>query len=355
MRVLRGIPNKREFLARSLSGLGLIALLERAAAARGAGLAVFTYHRIAEPSADPFYAPVISATPEAFREQVNWLRDHFRLVTLSQLIAKLESGSSWSQLTVLLTFDDGYRDNFDVAAPILRECGVPATFFICTSLLESPGLPWWDQVAYIMNMADARRLTLARSRADGAPPVIIDLEHMSRSAAIMTVIGLVLEEAIPEKEWFLDQLAEQAGVAVEHHRLGRELFMSWDQLRQLADSGAELSIGSHTHGHPNLGKLDDASQRDELARSKQLLESHINREVDALAYPFGGVGSYTARTKALAAEAGYRIAFSGRGHINRPGELDRYEMDRLKISLPDTVGLLRARTALQAVFGASFL
>jgi hypothetical protein len=71
-----GIPNKREFLARAFGRLGVLGLLEHAVAAWRPGLVVLTYHRIAEPGAGPFYDPVISATPESFCTQIDWLRNH---------------------------------------------------------------------------------------------------------------------------------------------------------------------------------------------------------------------------------------------------------------------------------------
>ena len=70
---------------------------------------------------DLFYEPVISATPESFRAQIKWLRSHLHLVTLEELIEQVQTGSPWREPTVLLTFDDAYRDNFEVAVPILRE------------------------------------------------------------------------------------------------------------------------------------------------------------------------------------------------------------------------------------------
>ena len=74
----------------------------------------------------------------------------------------LESGSPWSEPAALITFDDGYRDNFEVAAPILRERNVPATFFLPTAFLEAPRLPWWDQVAYAIK-TDPRAVAPTRS------------------------------------------------------------------------------------------------------------------------------------------------------------------------------------------------
>jgi peptidoglycan/xylan/chitin deacetylase (PgdA/CDA1 family) len=351
----RGIPNKRDFLARAFGRLGVLGLLEQAVAAWRPGLVVLTYHRIAEPGAEPFYDPVISATPESFRAQIEWLRNHVRILTLDELVTWVETGSPGRELVALVTFDDGYRDNFDVAVPILRAGNVPATFFIPTEFLDSPRLPWWDHVAYVIKQTGVRHLTLERNRNGDAPPLVIDLDLVPRTEAIMTIIRAFLDEPIADERWFLDQLDDRAEVDMDAESLGRALFMTWDHVRQLADSHTGLTIGSHGHSHHRLARLDDDSQRYELSESKRILETRLGREVNALAYPYGWPGTYTAQTKALAASAGYRVAFASREGANRPGILDRYEVSRFGIGSGDSPALLRARTALYAAFGKSFL
>jgi peptidoglycan/xylan/chitin deacetylase (PgdA/CDA1 family) len=352
--MLSGIPNKREYLARALGRFGLLGLLERVAAARP-GLVVLTYHRIAEPGTDSFYDPVISATPEGFRAHMEWLHNHRRVLAFDELLAQVQSGLPWHQPAVLLTFDDGYRDNFDIAAPILRERNLPATFFIPTAFLESPRLPWWDHVAYVIKQTNTRQLTMKRDRHGHAAPLAIDLQTMSRDAAIMTVIQAFLDETIADERWFLDHLAHCAEVDVDSEGLGRELFMNWDQVRQLANSGTSLTIGSHAYTHRKLAGLDADSQRHELASSKQLLEARLGRQVTGLAYPYGWPGSYTNLTKVLAIEAGYRLAFSSQEGINRFTKFDAYEVRRLGIGSADSAALLRARAALHVMFGRSLL
>jgi peptidoglycan/xylan/chitin deacetylase (PgdA/CDA1 family) len=355
--LFRGIPNKRDFLARSFGRTGVLGLLERAVAAWRPGLVVLTYHRIAEPGAEPFYDPVISATPESFRAQIDWLRNHVRILTLDELITWVECGSPGRELVAVVTFDDGYRDNFDVAVPILRASHVPATFFIPTAFPDSLRLPWWDHVAYIIKQTRAPQLTLERNRNGNAPPLEVEVNEASRTAAIMTIIRAFLDESIADERWFLEQLATRAGVDADAESLGRALFMTWDQVRQLADANAGLTIGSHGHSHQRLARLDEDTQRYELAESKRILESRLGREVTALAYPYGWPGTYTAQTKALAAEVGYRLAFASREGTNRPGTppLDRYEVSRLGVGTGDSAPLLRARAALHAAFGKSFL
>jgi peptidoglycan/xylan/chitin deacetylase (PgdA/CDA1 family) len=354
--LFHGIPNKRDFLARTFGRLGILGLIERVSARRRPGLVVLTYHRVAEPGAAPYYDPVISATPEAFRAQIEWLRNHVRILTLDELVTWVEAGPSGRELVAAVTFDDGYRDNFDAAAPILRAGNVPATFFIPTAFLDSPQLPWWDQVAYVIKQTGVRRLLLERNHNGGATPLEIDLDRVSRTEAIMTIIGAFLDETIADDRWFLDQLATRAEVDMDVEALGRALFMTWDQVRQLADANAGLTIGSHGDSHRRLAGLDDDSQCYELAESKRILEARLGREVVALAYPYGWPGTYTARTKAIAAGAGYRLAFASREGTNRPGTaLDRYEFRRLNVGSGDSSALLRARTALYAAFGKSFL
>ena len=356
MKILQGIPNKREFLAQLFGRLGVLGLLESLAAAMRPGLVTLTYHRIAEPGIDPFYDPVISATPDAFRAQVEWLRRRFRILSLPELAGWLESGSRGRDPAALLTFDDGYRDNFEVAVPILHECDVPATFFLPTAFLEAPRLPWWDHVAYVITQTQSRRLVLERSPDGGASPIAIDLETMPRSAAILVVIRAFLDETIADGPWFLDQLAMRAEVAVDSPSLARELFTNWDQVRQLtARAPGVLTIGSHGHSHQKLAGLDGQSQRRELIESKRILEARLDCAVTAMAYPYGWPGTYTAQTKALAAEAGYRLAFAAREGVNRPDSIDRYEILRLGVGSGDSPILLRARTALHAAFGGSFL
>lgn len=123
---------------------------------------------------------------------------------------------------------------------------------------------------------------------------------------------------------------------IDSRALGRELFMGWDQVRQLADAG--MSVGSHGQSHRLLAGLDDIAQRRELTESKQFLETSIGREVTAVAYPFGWEGTFTARTIELVIEAGYRLAFSSLEGVNRPGTaaFQPFALRRLNVGTGDS-------------------
>jgi peptidoglycan/xylan/chitin deacetylase (PgdA/CDA1 family) len=270
------------------------------------------------------------------------LRDRFRIVSLEATTA------SDSEPCVLITFDDGYRDNFETAWPILKSLSVPAVFFIATEFIEQPRLPWWDHVARVIKQTEATRIVL-----DEPEPWTIDLEQRTRTEAIATLINRVLDRRLNYDDRFRAHIESRAGVTFDESALGRALFMSWDQIRTLAEAG--MAIGSHTHGHRWLAWLTQADQRFELAESKRILEERLHRPVEALAYPYGWAGTYDELTRRLAREAGYRLAFSGQDGINRPDQSDAWELRRVAIGFSDSPEMVRARSALFSSFGSSFV
>ncbi|MDR3619551.1 MAG: polysaccharide deacetylase family protein [Paludisphaera borealis] len=357
-RLFQSIPNKRDFLARSLSASGGLRLLERLAEARRT-LVVLTYHRIATRGgkADPYYDPVISATPEGFRDQMRMVRDRFEVVRPEDLAGGATVPNGRKPLA-MVTFDDGYRDNHDAALPILQELEIPATFFIPTDFFERPRLPWWDHVAYCLKTTSSPRLVLKRTDDDASPLTIelgADATPDARTEAIMRVIRAVLAGEVPDQSGFLARLEAQSEVAVDSPALGRDLFMSWEHLKRLAALGH--TIGSHGHGHVALATLPDSLQRREFALSRTILEAAVGRPVKTVAYPYGWPGAFTSRTIELAADAGYTLGFTALEGINHPDALDfaSLALRRLNIGAGDTPALLRGRAALHGALGKSWL
>jgi peptidoglycan/xylan/chitin deacetylase (PgdA/CDA1 family) len=349
------VPNKREFLAHLFKRFGILAALDYGLRVQQSSVVVLTYHRIASTGTDSFYDPVISATPEAFRAQIDWLYGQFEILDLSEFLAWTNGELAMRRPAALITFDDGYRDNFDVAVPILRAAGVPATFFLATGFLDEPKLPWWDHVAYIIKSTGVRRFTVATSPGANACRLSFDLVEGTRQQFIKTVVNAFLDGSISNQAWFLDELGSAAQVSVDATLLGRKLFGNWNQVRELAATDSNLTFGSHAKSHPRLADLDEASERVELAESKEILERQLGKPIQALAYPYGWPGSFTARSSALAREIGYQVAFTSMEGVNRHNSMERFEMKRFGIGMGDSASLLRARVGLHGCFSRSFL
>ncbi|CAN5839829.1 polysaccharide deacetylase family protein [soil metagenome] len=340
------VRNKRAAISRGLIGSGLLGLLERLA--RRPCLLVLCYHRIGDPEADPFYRPIFSATPENFRSQIQHLRDRFRVLRLDEVIEHVEIGRAIDEPCALITFDDGYRDNVDQAWPILSDLGVPATFFLPTAFLESPRLFWWDRVAFLIHQSTLETLSLKLPR-----PMSFPLRSMDRETVIFEVVHAILKEDRVKETTFLAHLEERTEVNGDESSFGRDLFMDFEAARKLSNSG--MDIGSHSHTHPRLAQLDEESQRRELFESRAILERELGRQVEAIAYPFGGTDAFDSRTKQLSHSAGYRVGFAFLGGVNRPGRIDPMALKRINIGFADTPEMLRVRLVLCASTGSSFV
>jgi peptidoglycan/xylan/chitin deacetylase (PgdA/CDA1 family) len=326
----------RPSLASLLRHTGVLGVLEHLH--RTPGLLVLNYHRVGEPVGDLFDEGTYSATAEALRAQVTYMKRWFAMPSTEELLRSLER-KSFTDPTVFLTFDDGYRDNYDVAFPVLRELRVPACFFVVTGLLDAPRLPWWDRVAYSVKRTRVDRLTLAYPE-----PLTFDLQTMSRARVTWLILRACKDARPFDASRFFDELAVATDVHVDSEGLARTLFMSWDAVGEMARSG--MTIGSHTATHPVLASLSESLQQRELHDSRARIAEVIGSSPDLLAYPVGGEEAFTKATKRLAREAGYHAAFRFSGCFNHASTIDPFAIARVGVDHAETWCQFRLRLTL---------
>lgn len=326
----------RPSLALLLRHTGVLGLLEHLR--RTPGLLVLNYHRVGEPVGDLFDEGTYSATAEALRAQVTYMKRWFAMPSTEELLRSLDR-KSFADPTVFLTFDDGYRDNYDVAFPALRELRVPACFFVVTGLLDAPRLPWWDRVAYSVKRARVDRLTLTYPE-----PLTFNLQTMSRDRVIRRILRACKDARPLVASRFFDELAMATGVEVDSEGLARTLFMSWDAVGEMARSG--MTIGSHTATHPVLASISESMQYRELRESRQRIADMIGFRPELLAYPVGGDDAFTRTTKRLARVSGYRAAFRFSGSFNHASTIDPFAIARVGVDHAETLGQFRLRLTL---------
>lgn len=338
--------NKRRFLAHRMRDLGLLSVIERLA--RKPGLLVLAYHRIGDPAGSPEYSHVFSATAEGFRSQIEAVRRGFRLLSPRELIDASSGDLPLTEPCAAITFDDGYRDQFDLALPILQDAGASAFFFIPPDLIDRPRPFWWDLVSRIIRQTDRARLELAYPSS-----MSIDLETTSRDSAITRVIDACLASRPLDEDHLADHLQTRAGVSLNIEGIGRAALMDWEQVATLISSG--MGVGSHGKTHRRLTDLDEPGQSEELVSSKRTLEARLGGEVDAISYPYGSVDDYDLRTLRLTREAGYRVGFTFGGRSNRPGEGDPLQISRINVGSADSADMIRARLVLEMTVGRSII
>ncbi|GEL16912.1 polysaccharide deacetylase family protein [Pseudonocardia asaccharolytica] len=262
--------------------------------------------------------------------QLRALRALTSVVPLDPALATLRGGGRLPPRAVALTFDDGYRDNLALAMPLLRELGLPATFFLVPGFLGRRHEPWWEHLAWAFANATVRKAEFAGISLDVTDPA-------ARRRSLTRVEPLLKSRDETGRRRAVAELVESMAPAGSCRC--DELFMDWDEARIMARSG--MSIGSHTMCHAVLAREDQAVQRRDLRESRALLEHALELPVASLAYPNGEPGDYDGTTLAAARAAGYAQAVTTHGVANR-STTEPFEIRRRVLAPGDNAAVVVA-------------
>jgi peptidoglycan/xylan/chitin deacetylase (PgdA/CDA1 family) len=314
---------ERERLARVLLRSGISSLLSLLPAKDS--LLVLTYHRVGDDESDPWDPAIFSATADEFEAQVSYVKRNHALVTLEEAFAFVDGTdkSKSSQCRVLFTFDDGYLDNYEIAYPILKSHGAQGVFFLCSNIVGSGHVPWWDHIAYLVKNGTKKKFSLTFPKT---LDVDIDKDGLGNS------LRNILELYKTPENLDLDRFINELKIAVKSKDLPADSrrFLTWDEAGEMQKGG--MAIGAHTHTHPMLSKLSEDEQRRELAQSRAIISEKLGIKVDAFAYPFGSPNAFTKTTERIAQEVGFRGAFSYYGNMtNQKPNIDRFNLKRVTV------------------------
>lgn len=235
-----------------------------------------------------------------FERQLRRLRRLGTVVPLAPALRLLSTGQPLPPRAIALTFDDGYRDNLELGAPVLERLGLPATFFLVPGILSGMVRPWWEEIAW----------ALART-----PRTTVEWD--GRRLPVGGRPGRQSREWLTERLKELDEAARRRAVAELLERLEpdgqldhMELFLDWDGARELVRRG--FSVGAHSMEHAILARETPAAQLTDLVESRRCLEAELGVAVDLLAYPNGTRSDYDTATVEAARSAGYAHALTAR-------------------------------------------
>ena len=265
------------------------------------GALVLCYHNVVPQSAPrSFGDPGLHLPLAQFAAQVEWLKNHYRVIPLGELVSRLASGRSVRGLATI-TFDDAYTGALTVAWPLLRTLGLPATVFVVADAPDHRSLFWWDNPAVIRGTSAGSRERRLLSLGGDARRVLED--------AGATPLRDVPVTHVPA-DWLL--IARQAA--------------------------AGLDLGAHTLSHRTLTMLDDAELARELVNAGTLIEERTGVRPASFSYPYG---IWDARVRDAVRRAGYRAAVTLDYGLNPTG-IDPCELRRVNvpasISLPAFAG-----------------
>lgn len=305
-------------------------------------LRILAYHRVladVDPAHFDFDIALVSATAAQFRREMALVRRHYRPMCLRDVAAHWVAGEPLPRNALVVTFDDGYDDNFSVARPILLEMNVPATFFVSTGVIDS-GQPFaYDWFVYMLLNAQAERVVIPGLGAD---------IHLPVERGVRRALAAQLLDRLKD----LDDDAQQAVIAglEQQCRLPRASApaacrpMTWPQLRQMHAEGFE--IGSHGVSHRMLAKLPEDVLRTELQSSMARIKAELDVPAISISYPVGGDRAFDATVVAATKAAGYQMACSYICGTNAQPITNPFALYRLPVELEMDIGWYASMLAL---------
>lgn len=257
-------------------------------------LSILIFHRVL-PQPDPLFPGEFDK--ERFNVLMSFIASTFHVVTLGEAVNRL-SQNNLPARTLVITFDDGYADNAEVAFPILKKYGIPATYFIASGFLNG-GRMWNDTVIECIRRTNFDEIDLSKL---GLGTCALDSTR-ARGQTISRVLEKIKYLSLSEREDALEHLKYITG----NNALPRDLMMTSDQVAKMHCSGIE--IGGHTINHPILSKLSLKDAENEIAGGRDALEEIIGSPIQVFAYPNGKPDQdYTADHARLVESMGFRCA-----------------------------------------------
>jgi peptidoglycan/xylan/chitin deacetylase (PgdA/CDA1 family) len=273
---------------------------------------VLGYHRVVEDyeaeARDEMPSMLIGV--DMFERHLDCIGRHFKFVTLDEIGRRLESGVPFTERVAAVTFDDGYRDVYEHAVPVLKRKGIPAAMFVVTDLVGQSFWQTHDKLYHLLAKAfatwpDPRRQLTALTRSLDLPADELFRDRTATRTPLLAVSAVL--PSLPQADVYRLMAGIETAVGNGFHRIPQTA--TWEVLADMQRAG--VTIGSHTRSHVSLPMETPERIADELISSKREIEQHLPGPVEHFAYPGG---QFTSDVVDAVAKAGYRYAYTACQH-----------------------------------------
>lgn len=267
-------------------------------------LFILFFHKVGPPAA-PFFGESIA--PTVFDKQIAMIKNYYEIIDFSRLW-EYNNGQLPAKDLVIITFDDGYKDNYLHAFPVLKKHKVPASVFLATDYIGTNRLLWHDKLSWILYNARSRvsEKSFSGIIPETIKPLVKQFFHSNASSRItcLRLLAAFLKDFSPaEREQILEELKETFSVS---HWPKASVMLNWDEIREMSAHG--ISFGSHTCSHPVLTRITLKEARKEAIESREKIESQIKKQVISFAYPYGGPLDYSPDIACMLRKEGFKYA-----------------------------------------------
>ncbi len=260
-------------------------------------IVIIMYHRVDWVTNYPWSTTRIS--PLEFDREMRYLHQTHKVISLDELSTSLCNPKALPPRTAAITIDDGYRDMYINAYPILKKYGLPATVFLATGHIGTGNLFWWDKVGYAIWKTRLNTLELGELGTH----YLASADDRRRVAD--TVCTRLTKLPGQNRNELVEGLVRLSGVDIPSN-LGAELILSWDEIKEMSKNG--VNFGAHTISHPILTRVPLETARHEIVGSKQDIEKELGQEVTTFCYPNGTPSDFNNEIEEILKSNGFKCA-----------------------------------------------
>lgn len=260
---------------------------------------ILAYHSILEEPELTDHILGVSQSRASFDAHMATLARDFSPVSVEDVAQFAKSGRKLPPRAVAVTFDDGFADNYEVALPVLKRYGIPATFYIMVDSVENGTLPWYCRIRVAFNTTRVPKWTDPAGRSYD----LTNPEERSAARSKAWDCGAALTR-VPQQEFVsgVERALETETVKAKHG-----FMMDWEQVRALKKAGQ--TIGGHTLSHPNVAQVSQSEAQSEIAGCKKRLEEVVGAPVEHFSYPHPALNPHWSKqTLEITREAGFKSA-----------------------------------------------
>lgn len=272
---------------------------------------------------------------DKFDTQMRYLKKNYNVISLYELISTLKSNHTFAKNTAVITFDDGYLDNYRNAYPILKKYGLPATIFVVSGLIGTKKFAWWDKISHSVLESNKHKLVFVFDRKF----IHLDLNTKQKKLEDISFLHKFFSKYTSKKrDKAVAKLCNLLDIQGYGNKSANLLFMNWEQLKEMSRNNIEM--GSHTVSHPFLSNIPSREMFLELNDSKNMIEKKLKMKVNSFCYPSGDMNI---DSRVMVKEVGYASACSIRtGIVSRKSDI--FALERVGINIQDDLPIFAMKT-----------
>ncbi len=266
-------------------------------------------------------------TASEFRRDMAWLKEHCTVQGMDEVVEIARNGDPLPPRAAAVTFDDGFANNHTVAAPILDELDIPATFYITAGIVNTNLMFWVDKLEDCLNLTTNKNISVEL----GGKTASFGLQDAAaRVDAIDTIKAWCKQADVAGKNAILQQVEAATGITPAVHHAANYEKITWSQTRELADH-PRFIVGGHSLYHDILAAQSMEREADDIKLCQGLLSHVLERPIDHFSYPEGQSNHYRPETISALKACGVVCSPSAICGTNSSDELDPFHLRRIMV------------------------